>query len=42
VAQNSPVAGPCKEGDKLLGLMDCIASSISLRKDFVPWCWLVS
>jgi hypothetical protein len=30
VAPNSPVAGPCKEGDKLLGLMECVASLMNI------------
>ena len=42
MAQNIPVAGPCKEGDKLLGVMECVASLIRLSKDFVLWRWLVS
>jgi hypothetical protein len=35
VAQNSPLAVPCK-GDKLIGLMECVASFIRLSKDFAP------
>lgn len=36
MAQKSPVAGPCKEGNKLSVLMECAASLIRLSKDFLP------